>query len=701
MAPEEETMRLLPDVVPPLAEQKPVELTLHGHTRMDPWFWLRDDDRTAVPVLDYLRAENTYTEAVLNPLKPLQTALFEEIKGRIKKDDRSVPVRMDNYWYYSRYEAGLEHPIYCRRPGRAAYDESAPESILLDINELAKPHAYYSVAAQSVSQNEQLLAFAEDTVSRRIYSVRVKNLATGEILDDVMAGGNGSFAWAADNRHLFYVKREEGTLRSHQIWRHELGCAQATDVLIFEESDETFWLSVRRSKSKAYVFIEVHSTLVTETLFVDATAPLDDFQMVLPREHKHEYRVWHHGDSLYVRTNHDAVNFRLMRVQVSRLAEGKLAWSEVIAHRDDVLLTSIEVFDRFLVVAERVEALRSLRVLPFDGQPEHTIEFEEPLRCVTLHRNPSFDTTVLRFGYSSPITPPSVYDYDLVTRERSLLKRDEVLGGYDPSDYETERRWCVARDGERIPVSICWRKGARDDGPGPLYQYAYGSYGHSMDPSFVPSRISLLDRGLVVATAHVRGGQEMGRRWYEEGKLEKKLNTFNDFIDVTEFLVREGYAAPDQVVAAGGSAGGMLMGGIANMRPELYRAIHAAVPFVDCVSTMLDDTIPLTTFEYDEWGNPNIENFYHYMMRYSPYDNVVEQAFPHLIVTTGLHDSQVQYWEPAKWVAKLRACVTNNALIVLDTDMDTGHGGATGRFKRYEQTAKEFALLLYTLGIDE
>ncbi len=684
--------------MPPIAKQVPYTHEMHGHQRPDPWFWLRDDDRNDPEMLAYLKAENTYAKAVLAPTEALQKELFEELKGRLKKDDSTVPVLKRGSWYYARYVPEGEYPVYCRRVGAM----TAPEEIILDVNALAKPHAYYAVGGLAVSENEQLLAYTEDTVSRRQYTLKIKDLRTGELFADAIPDTSGEVAWAADDRTLFYVKKDPTTLRAHQVWRHTLGTAADADVLVFDEKDEAFSVSVERERSRRFVEIESYSTLVTETLVLEASDPQGEFRPILPRGKDHEYTAWHMGDFFYIRTNEGtggqpATNFRLVKAPVATAAD-RSTWTQVIPHRSDVWLGSIALFDQYLVVEERRNALLDLRAIRWADGESIALPADEPVFTASLGDNPELGTSKVRYLYSSLRTPNSVYEYDLATGERTLLKRDEVLGGFDPANYVVERVWAPARDGVQIPVSVVRRTTTKVDGQAPLYVYGYGSYGYSMDPDFSAPWLSLLDRGFIVAIAHIRGGQEMGRTWYDDGKMFKKINTFNDFIDATEHLVKQGYGAKDKVFAEGGSAGGLLMGAVINLRPDLYRAVHAAVPFVDVVSTMLDESIPLTTGEYDEWGNPNEKASYDYMLSYSPYDNVKAQAYPHLLVTTGLHDSQVQYWEPAKWVAKLRAMKTDTNHLLFDTDLETGHGGASGRYKRFERTALVYAFFLHVLA---
>ena len=678
---------------PPVAKQVPKTLEIHGHQRQDPYFWMRDDDRNDPEILAHLRAETAYAKAVMADTEALQKTLFEELKGRIKKDDSSVPVLHRGYWSYTRFETKKEYPIYCRRRG----EMTADEEVLLDVNALAEGKDYYRVAQVAISENQDLLAFTEDPVSRRQYTVKIKNLKTGEIYPDAVPNTSGDIAWAADNKTIFYVKKHPTTLRPYQVYRHALGTPTTDDVLVHEEKDETFYVSIHRSKSRKYVMIDLDSTLISERLYLDAATPEGTFKPVLPREPNHEYQVWHKGDAFYIRTNWQATNFRLMKAPVATSSDRE-TWTEVIPHRDDVWIGGVALFDTHFVVEQRKNGLKGLRITQWSDNQSYDMTFDEAVYVAELdHDNPEFSAKSVRFRYSSLITPETIVEYNFADRSRKILKQDEVLGGFDSKNYVTERQMITARDGVKVPVSLVYRRGTPKDGTAPMYQYAYGSYGYSMDPSFRSSWISLLDRGFVVSIAHVRGGQEMGRSWYDNGKMFNKMNTFTDFIDVTEGLIKLGYSAPDRIIAGGGSAGGMLMGGVANMRPELYAAIYAAVPFVDVVTTMLDETIPLTTGEFDEWGNPKNKDSYYYMLSYSPYDNVKAQAYPNMIVITGLHDSQVQYWEPAKWVARLREKKTDKNLLIFDVDMDVGHGGASGRFKRFKKTALVYAFFLKVL----
>ncbi len=681
----------------PVARVEPREMENHGVTRVDDYYWMRDDERDAPEVLAHLKAENAYTDAMMRGTEELQEELFEEMKGRLKQDDSSVPYLSRGYWNYSRYEEGKEYPIYCRKKGSL----EAEEAILIDANQRAEGHSYYSLGDLDVSESGDLIAYTEDTLSRRIYTIRFKNLATGEDLPDVIEGTTGGVSWAANDTHVFYTRRDEKTLRSYQVWRHKIGTPAADDALVFQEDDETFSVYAYLSRSRDYVIVASSSTLTDEARFVDAREPEGALSVFLPRETGHEYSVEHARGRFYVRTNKDALNFKLMSAPNGTTPDTS-TWSEVVAHRDDVYLNRFVVFEDHLVVQERVDGMTTMRIDPWDDtEPDHTITFEDGSYYVYPSSNPDSKTTTLRFGYQSMTTPSSTYDYDMETRERTLLKQDKVLGGFDPADYVSERVIVTARDGAKVPVSIVHRKDLDRTKPAPLYQYGYGSYGASMEPYFGMSRLSLLDRGFIFAIAHIRGGQEFGRRWYDDGKLLKKMNTFNDFIDVSKHLVDTGYTSSDKLIISGGSAGGLLVGAVMNMEPQLYAAVVANVPFVDVVTTMLDETIPLTTFEYDEWGNPSDPTYFEYMLSYSPYDNVEAKDYPDVLVITGLHDSQVQYWEPAKWVAKLRARKTDDNMLLFSVDMEAGHGGASGRFKRFKETALEFAFLLKVLDMTD
>ena len=671
---------------PPVAKIKPKELVAHGDVRVDDYFWLKE--RENPEVIAYLEAENEYLDKMMRHTRKLQDELFEEIKGRIKPNDETVPYLLEGYYYYSRYEEGNEYAIHCRKRG----DLEAPEEITLDGNRLAEGHEFFALRGLQVSSDRDILAFGSDTFGRRFYTLRFKNLVTGEMLPDVIPDVTGSLAWANDNKTLFYSRQDPETLRPYQIYRHVLGSDVGDDVLIYQEDDETFRCYVYKTKSRELIMIASSQSLSDEYRYLDATDPTGRFTLIQPRERNHEYSVDHYAGRFYFRTNWNAENFRLMESPVSN--PGKANWREVIPHREDVYLSSFEIFEDFLVLSERRDALNHLGVIPWNGSQEHDLDFGEPAYLAFISTNTEFDTTVLRYGYSSMTTPRSVFDYDMITREKTLMKQDEVVGGFDSSAYRTERLWATARDGTRVPISIVYPRELQRDGSSPLLLYGYGSYGASMDATFSSARLSLLERGFAYAIAHVRGGQELGRWWYEDGKLLRKKNTFTDFIDCAEYLVAEEYTSSDRLFAMGASAGGLLMGAVLNMRPDLFQGVVAHVPWVDVVTTMLDSSIPLTTSEYDEWGDPNDKKYYDTMLSYSPYDNVEAMDYPNLLVTTGLHDSQVQYWEPAKWVAKLRALKTDDNLLLFKTIMEAGHGGATGRFKRHKETALSYAFML-------
>jgi oligopeptidase B len=680
---------------PPIAAVRPHAVNSPHGERIDPYYWLRDDARADPQVLAYLREENAYRERSMAALKPLENALYEEIVARLKQDDATVPYRKGGYWYNTRYETGKEHPIFARRKD----SPGAPEEILLDANLLAAPHDYYSIGALEISPDSNWLAFCEDTVGRRQYVLRFKDLKSGELHTPSISNIEADLAWSADNRTLLYVEKDPETLLGIYVKKHVLGEDSARDLLVFEQTDKSFYTGVSKSKSDGYIFIHMESTLSSEWLYARADDPALRFEVFLPREPDHEYELEHLGDSFIVKSNWRARNFRLARAPIAPNVDRAL-WSELVAHRDDVLIEEFDVFERFIALSVRSGGLSKVSIKPLHGA-EFYIESEEAAYSAAVSINAEMDTELLRYVYSSLTTPTTIYDYDVRTRQQVLRKRDPVLGDFDPANYRTELLFAAARDGAQVPISLVYRTEFKRDGTAPLLQYAYGAYGLSIDPVFSSSRLSLLDRGVVFAIAHVRGGQEMGRAWYDAGRQLHKKNTFNDFIDATRALVAKGYAAPDKVLAMGGSAGGLLMGAIANMGPEHYRAIVAQVPFVDVVTTMLDDSIPLTSNEYDEWGNPQDLEYYAYMLDYSPYDKVAAQAYPAMLVTTGLWDSQVQYYEPAKWVAKLRAAKTDEHALLLHVEMEAGHGGKSGRFQRYREIAMEYAFLLDQCGIDK
>jgi len=677
---------------PPVAKKINKELSAHDHTRIDPYYWL--NDRENQEVISYLEEENKYTGAMMKHTEELQTELYDEIVGRIKQTDMSVPYKRNGYFYYSRYEEGMEYPIYCRKEGTLEADEE----IMLNVNEMAEGYSYFQVGGISVSHDNKLLAYGVDTVSRRKYTICFKNLETGEILADMIPNTTGYAPWAADNKTVFYTRKDEVTLRPEKIFRHKLGDDATKDPMIYFEEDETFRTGVSLSKSMDYLLIGSFSTLSTEYRILKTDDPEGEFRVFQERQPELEYYISHYQDRFYIRTNHEAKNFRLMETPARRTALKN--WKEVIGHREDVLLEDYEVFNNYMALQERKNGLTEIRILSHDAERDFYIEFDEQAYVVYLSTNLDFDTELLRYGYTSMTIPNSVYDYNMNTGEKELLKRQEVVGGYDPDLYYAERLFATAADGVKVPISLVYKKDLKKEGGNPLVLYGYGSYGASMDPYFSSTRLSLLDRGFVYAIAHIRGGEEMGRQWYEDGKLLKKKNTFTDFISCGEFLIEEGYTTPDNIFAMGGSAGGLLVGAVYNMRPDLFKGVIAAVPFVDVVTTMLDESIPLTTGEYDEWGNPNVKEYYEYMLSYSPYDNVEAKDYPAMLVTTGLHDSQVQYWEPAKWVAKLRDMKTDDNLLLLWTNMEYGHGGASGRFQRYKEVALEYAFLIDLAGVD-
>lgn len=670
----------------PIAEPKEEMLIMHGDTRIDFYYWLRERENPGV--IAYLEAENAYLDSVMGFTNELQETLFGEMKGRIKEEDQSAPYLSNGFYYYTRFEAGHEYPIYCRRKDNM----EAPEEILLNVNDLAEGYPYFNVGDYDVSLDNRQLAFSIDTVGRRQYTILFKDLETGTITESRLPNLSGNVVWAADNATVFYTSIDPLTLRYDRLFRYNILNGEAPEE-IYYEPDETFYnMGVYRSKDDRFIMMGISSTLSNEIRFLPSDKPEAEFIMFQERQPDLLYEVAPYKDKFYVITNLEAQNFRLMETPLG--ATGMSNWKEVIAHRSDVLLEGMEVFTEYLVLQERSKGLNQLRVIrQADGQ-EHYLPFEEEAYSAGISVNAVMDTPVLRYGYTSMTTPMSQYDYNMETGEITLVKQQEVLGGFDAANYETRRFYVPARDGVEVPVTLVYRMGIEKNGNNPLLLYGYGSYGASMDPRFSSNVISLLDRGFVYAVAHIRGGQELGRQWYEDGKLLKKMNTFTDFIDIADFLVAEKYTSPEKLFASGGSAGGLLMGAVINLRPELFKGVIAAVPFVDVVTTMLDETIPLTTAEYDEWGNPNEKEYYDYMLSYSPYDNVVPRAYPNLLVTAGLHDSQVQYWEPAKWVAKLRQNNTGNNLILLYTNMEAGHGGASGRFRRLREVAREYAFLL-------
>ena len=688
-------------VKPPVADKEAKELT---GNRIDNYYWMKlsDEQKNATQkdeqtqkVVNYLTAENDYLKTNLKHTEGLQKKVYDEIIGRIKQTDESVPYKDNGYWYYTRFEQGAEYPIYCRKKGTL----QGTEEILLNVNDMAKGHSYYSITGLSVSEDNNLLAYAEDSVSRRRYTVYVKDLRTGKLVEEPVPNTEGQVTWANDNKTYFYTKKDSATLRSRWIIKHKVGTTYKSDPVVSEEKDETFYTGIYKTKSNKFLVIWAGSTLTNHYQILDANTPDGKFKEFNPRERGLEYSIDHYGDKFYVVTNLEARNFRLMETPDTKTA--KANWKEKIAHRKDTLLQSIEIFKNHLVLSERAQANTLMRIINQKTNETHYLNFGEPAYTIYPSINLDFDTELLRYGYTSMTTPNSTYDYNMNTKQRTLLKQQEVVGGYKSEEYQTERIWAEATDGTKIPMSIVYKKGLQKNGNNPTMLYGYGSYGASMDPTFSITRLSLLNRGFVYAIAHIRGGQEMGRQWYEDGKLFKKKNTFTDFINCAEFLIEEKYTQPEKLFASGGSAGGLLMGAVVNMRPDLFKGVIAAVPFVDVITTMQDESIPLTTGEFDEWGNPKDPESYMYMLEYSPYDQVKPQNYPNMLVTTGFHDSQVQYWEPAKWVAKLRSMKTDNNKLLLRTNMETGHGGTTGRFKRYEEISQEYAFVLDLAGIKE
>ncbi|MEO7990957.1 MAG: S9 family peptidase [Chryseolinea sp.] len=689
-----ETAVIRPDVKPPVAEKKPFEiLAKHGHKRIDDYYWLKNREDSAV--IQYLKAENIYRDTMLAHTKTLQEKLFAEMKGRIKEKDESVPYKLDDYFYYTRYEDGAEYPVFCRKKGSL----ENPEEIIANGNELGKGHEYFSFFAET-SPNHNIAALVMDTVGRRFYTVKFKDMLTGKMLTDRIGGTTGNLEWANDNKTVLYGKQDPKTLRGNQIFKHTLGADPSTDVLVFEEKDETLSCGIGKTRSKKYFIISSGRTDASVSYSLEADKATGKPAIIEPLKENVDYSVDHFNGKFYIRTNLDAKNYRLVEAPVA--TPGKANWKDVVPNREKIFLEGYEIFKDYLALEESSEGLNKIRLIKWADNSEHTVDFGEPAYLAGIGNNPDVNSNTIRYNYQSMTTPPSTFDYEMTTHEKKLLKQREVLGGFDPALYQTERVMAKARDGVNVPVSIVYRKDKfKKDGTNPCFQYAYGSYGSSMPAFFSSTRLSLLDRGFVYALAHIRGGQEMGGQWYEDGKMLKKKNTFTDFIDVSKFLVENKYSASDKLFANGGSAGGLLMGAITNMAPELYKGIIADVPFVDVMTTMMDETIPLTTFEWKEWGNPNIKEEYEYMLSYSPYDNVEKKAYPNLLVTTGLHDSQVQYWEPAKWVAKLRDMKTDNNLLILSTNMDAGHGGASGRFQSLKEDALMYAFVFDLIGIKE
>ena len=687
-----------PGATPPVATMKDHETGMHGDKRNDEYYWMGDFFREGPDsdkVVEYLKAENAYTDTMMAGTAKFQEELFSEMKGRIKEKDESVPVFSNGYWYYTRSEEGEQYFKYCRKKGSL----EAAEEILLDVDKMAEGHPYYSAVGFNVSPDNKLLAYGVDTVSRRQYTLYIKNLETGEHFADQIYPASGGSEWGNDNKTLFYTATNPKTLLSEKIKRHTLGMDSKKDVVVYNEKDKSNYIGVGKTKSEKYIVIASSATMSSEYLILDADKPEGKFEVFQPRIKDVLYDVDHQGDKFLIVTNKDALNFRLMETPVGNT--GVENWKEVIPNRADVLLEGIDVFKDHLVITERKNGLLQLRIRNINTNKEHYVDFGEPAYTAYAGSNPEYNSSNLRYIYTSLTTPSSVYDYDMETRDKELKKRQEVVGGYNPEEYVTERLYATVRDGVKVPISVVYKKGTPTSAETPLLLYAYGSYGNSMDAAFSSTRLSLLNRGFIYALAHIRGGQEMGRQWYEDGKMFKKKNTFNDFIDCAEHLIKENYTSKGHLFAEGGSAGGLLMGAISNMRPDLWRGIIADVPFVDVVTTMLDESIPLTTNEFDEWGNPKNKDSYDYMKSYSPYDNVEKKAYPNMLITTGLHDSQVQYFEPAKWVARLRTHKTDDNVLLLKTNMEAGHGGASGRFDYLKEIALQFAFMFALEGIME
>ncbi|WP_223789672.1 S9 family peptidase [Marinicella meishanensis] len=687
---------VMTDTQPPIAEKRPHVFEIHGDERIDNYHWLRDDTREDADVLAYLNAENEYTRQQMADQEAFTDRIYNEIVARIVQNDESVPYKIDDYWYYRKFTEGQEYPIYARKQGSM----EAAEEILIDVNQLAEGHAYYASNSQSVSHDHKIYGFSEDTVSRRQYDLRFKNLETGEMLEDVITNTTGSMAWAKDNKTVFYTRKHPTTLLPYQVYRHVLGTPTSEDVLVYEEPDNTFYIACYTSRSKDYIMIYTGATTLTEIMYLPADDPTGEFKSVLPREPKHEYSVEDFNGDWIIKTNWNALNSRVMKAPIGDSTD-KSKWQEVVPHDDETLIYDVETFQDWLVVEQRKDGIRHLKALNWASGESKLIQSDEATYTMSVAYNPEQNHNTMRYDYDSLTQLGSVMEIDLNSGEKKLLKQDRINGEHNPELYQSQRLEIRARDGAMVPVSLVYKKDLGALNQRPLLVYGYGSYGSSIDPRFSLSRLSLLDRGFIFAIAHIRGSQAKGRQWYEDGKMFNKMNTFTDFIDATKALLAENYGDPKRVYAWGGSAGGLLMGVVANLDGMLYDGMIAAVPFVDVVTTMLDEDIPLTTGEFDEWGNPKNQDSYEYMLSYSPYDQVKAQDYPNILITTGLHDSQVQYWEPAKWAAKLRDLKTNDKLVLLRTNMDTGHGGASGRFAYYKETAEDYVFLLKLAGIKE
>ncbi|MBD3181526.1 prolyl oligopeptidase family serine peptidase [Candidatus Poribacteria bacterium] len=677
---------------PPVAKIIPKTITIHGDKNIDNYFWMREKDNP--DVIKYLEAENNYTEAAMEHSEELQKKLYDELLGRIKETDYTVPVRLDEYFYYTRTEEGKQYRIYCRK--KKSMD--AQEEILLDANQLAEGSDYFHLGVYEISPDHKFLAYSVDMKGSEKYTLFIKNLNAGELLSDQIPDTYCSVEWANDNKTIFYNVLDE-SMRPYKLFRHTLDTDPEDDIMLYHEENEAFYLSIHKSRSKKYIFLELESNNTTEYHFLQADQPDGKFQIIHPRQHQMEYSVCHHDDKFFITTNDNARNFKMIETPVDNPEKDN--WKEVIPHREDVKIDDADAFTQHLVIYERKAGLKHIRIRNLESGAEHYIDFPEPVYSFWKGDNPDFNTNIFRFEYTSLATPDSVFDYDMNTRTRELKKQDEVLGGYDPEQYASERIFATASDDSKVPISLVYKKGMPRNGENPLLLYGYGAYGASSDPGFSSNRLSLLDRGFIYAIAHIRGGQEMGRYWYNQGKLLKKKNTFTDFIACGKHLISEKYTSKDKLVIYGGSAGGLLMGAVTNMRPDMFKAVIAKVPFVDVVNTMMDASIPLTVTEYEEWGNPEIRKYYNYIKSYSPYDNIEPKEYPNILVTAGLNDPRVQYWEPAKWTAKLRATKTDDNLLILKTNMGAGHGGASGRYDYLKEIAFEYAFMMYVLGIND
>lgn len=675
---------------PPIAKRVPRITEIHGEKLVDNYFWLRN--KNDIDVIEYLEAENRYTDSVMEHTKELQKKLYNEMLGRIRQTDISAPVKIDDYYYYSRTEKGKQYSIHCRKKGSM----DAEEEILIDENVLAKGLEYFSIGVYEVSPDHRFLAYSVDTDGSEIYTLYIKDLNTGTLLKDVITNTYYSLEWANDNKTIFYNILDE-TKRPYKIYRHVLGADPGEDVLVYYEEDKSFFASIAKTKSKDYIFFISESKTTSEVSYLKADEPTGEIKVIHPRQHEMEYYVDHHEDYFFILTNDSAKNFKLMKAPISNPV--KESWEEVIPHRENVSLEHIETFKNHIVVFERENGLKNIRVLNTKDNETHYVTLPEPVYDFWQGDNPEYNTNLFRFEYTSLVTPRSVFDYNMDTKALDLKKQDEIPSGYDASQYQSERIFARASDATLIPISLVYKKGLEKTGNNPLYLYGYGSYGASTDPNFSTNRLSLLDRGFVFAIAHIRGGEEMGRYWYEQGKLLNKKNTFTDFIACAEHLIAEKYTSREKLVISGASAGGLLMGAVINMRPDLFHAVVAKVPFVDIINTMLDPSIPLTTAEYEEWGNPNDKEYYNYIKSYSPYDNVEAKDYPNILITASLYDTRVQYWEPAKWTAKLRALKTDSNILLLKTNMSAGHGGASGRYDYLKEIAFEYAFILSCLKI--